>query len=151
MTKWIIVFLALGNALLFYLVSGQVAQRHTTPTIESNAIQRIKLVTEVGLYDPDQPVGISVINSSDRSSFGQDACWMLSGIKNEKDQHVLSDFLVEQAYQPILQLPNSEFKDYRILVSDVFDQKVSDAVQRLIKERYPSVKIEKKVCKGVAY
>jgi hypothetical protein len=150
MTKWIIVFLALANGLLFYVISGQSASTQNENAEQNSAIQRIKLVSEVGLTDPDQVVG-RTDGASGNKQASKKSCWLLTEIQREQDQQALSDFLVEQAFQPILRLPNSKHKDYQIALGHRFDQKTNDAVHRLIKERYPSVKIEKKVCEGVAY
>jgi hypothetical protein len=150
MTKWIIVFLALANGLLFYVISGQSASTQNENAEQNAAIQRIKLVSEVGLTDPDQVVGRTDGVTGNKQT-SKKSCWLLTGIQREQDQQALSDFLVEQAFQPILRLPNAKHKDYQIALGHRFGHKTNDAVHRLIRERYPSVKIEKKVCEGVAY
>ena len=151
MTKWVIIFLALANGLAFYVITGQSKSLESRTEQENSSIQRIKLVSEVGMTDPDQVIATQTASVTNQQASKEDDCWMIQGIKTERDQQSLSDFLVEQSFQPILRLPNESHLDYQIELSRRFDHKTNDAVHRLIKERYPSVKIEKKVCKGVAY
>lgn len=155
--KWILAFLVLANALTFF---GFVMLEKPQQAEESLALERameLRFVTEVpdqALTKRSEPL---VFKESDKDGL----CYEYRGIGTQADADQIAAFMTEQGLEPLILLDDAqdaraelpdrqETGQYRVRLKLISDENLINKINDVLLEAYRNIKIEKKVCKGVA-
>jgi hypothetical protein len=155
--KWVLAFLVLANALTFF---GFVMLEKPQQEEESLALERameLRFVTEV----PDQALAKRSEPLVFKESNKDGLCYEYQGIDTQADADQIAAFMTEQGLEPLILLDDAqgaraklpewqEIGQYRVRLQSIIDEKLINKINDVLRDAYKSIKIEKKVCKGVA-
>lgn len=131
MRKWLVAFLLLSNALLFFgfvMIQGSFKEDGVDETLQGVPLvfvkdAQVQLVPRVDVADSrQQDVEREVVRS----------CYILSGIASKRSADEVSDFLIEQRYQPLVTTVTREGLMYDVVVNKGWQDRLEEVAGRLL-------------------
>lgn len=131
MRKWLVAFLLLSNALLFFgfvMIQGSFKEDGVDETLQGVPLvfvkdAQVQLVPRVDVADSrQQDVEREVVRS----------CYILSGIASKRSADEVSDFLIEQRYQPLVTTVTREGLMYDVVVNKGWQDRLEEVAGILL-------------------
>ena len=143
--KWWVIFLLLANAVVLFAFSMLESPSGQTQA-PSNDIHTIRLVNELNVPLGQDPISVQKQNNE------AGVCFDYEIPANEDEIAQVSDFLVEQGLEPVINTQLDEHVKISVFISESgkFDRKMINKINEILLDSKPDVKIAKKVCKGLA-
>ncbi len=146
MRKWVILFLVLLNVVVFFGFTMHPQSKVDRSIADLDQIMELRLVSEV----PKSTLVRRAKTQNGTSAGVAGSCYYYSDVTELPQREEILLFLSEEGLMPVEF--TSDVSDWMaaVYISTDPDRELINKINNLLKDVFDSIKIEKKVCKGLA-